>query len=639
MGEEDVVIWQGRSLVETPTYSVATVITVLVFVCFLFQRSIYRFGKVEENNSFAKCPVWLLRKCGELKWLEKTRRKALFVSLEKIKEELMLLGLISLLLAQCARWISEICVNSSLFSSKFYLCSEEDYGITQKVLFENPSPFLNESHTPPKRVTTQITHQCGEGREPFVSLEGLEQLHRFLFVLGITHVLYSCLTVGLAMSKIYSWRKWENQTNLVADGNLQDIPLMILVVWQSNDSETFVGIGIITLTEYMMSNGHTISKETAHRKTSLCFFRQFKSSIKKSDYLALRLGFITKHKLPISYDFHKYMVRSMEDEFHGILGISWPLWGYAIICIFVNIHGLNIYFWLSFIPAILVMLVGTKLQHVVSTLALEIGEQTGPSIGNQVKPRDGLFWFGKPDISLRLIQFIIFQNAFEMATFIWSLVVGIQEKIVLHEKPFHDNRSVSFWATVASENLVAVSIDSELQTRDDLLNREQVLVQIWCSYSTVPLNVIITQMGSRFRKALVAESVRDSLHSWCKRVKERSKRDSAALSVATRSVCSLDTTIDEQDEITVASGTLSRSSSLGSLNEVTVAPPHEQEEAEEDAETSNPHQDHHQLSLRIEEYLNDTTSQPPPIIDEEDDDMGDEEGSRAETLIELFQRT
>lgn len=565
-------IWQGRSLVETPTYSVATVITVLVFVCFLFQRSIYRFGN----------------------WLEKTRRKALFVSLEKIKEELMLLGLISLLLAQCARWISEICVNSSLFSSKFYLCSEEDYGSTQKVLFENPSPFLNESHTPPKRVTTQITHQCGEGREPFVSLEGLEQLHRFLFVLGITHVLYSCLTVGLAMSKIYSWRKWENQTNLVADGNLQAKKNKVM-----RRQSTFV----FHHTSHPWSRSRVLI-------WMLCFFRQFKSSIKKSDYLALRLGFITKHKLPISYDFHKYMVRSMEDEFHGILGISWPLWGYAIICIFVNIHGLNIYFWLSFIPAILAMLVGTKLQHVVSTLALEIGEQTGPSIGNQVKPRDGLFWFGKPDISLRLIQFIIFQNAFEMATFIWSLWGFKKRSCFMKNHPMIIARLAS-----------------------------GVLVQIWCSYSTVPLNVIITQMGSRFRKALVAESVRDSLHSWCKRVKERSKRDSAALSVATRSVCSLDTTIDEQDEITVASGTLSPSSSLGSLNEVTVALPHEQEEAEEDAETSNPHQDHHQLSLRIEEYLNDTKSQPPPIIDEEDDDLGDEEGSRAETLIELFQRT
>lgn len=43
-----------------------------------------------------------------------------------------------------------------------------------------------------------------QGHEPFVSYEGLEQLHRFLFVLGITHVLYSFLAVGLAMSKVQS---------------------------------------------------------------------------------------------------------------------------------------------------------------------------------------------------------------------------------------------------------------------------------------------------------------------------------------------------------------------------------------------------------------------------------------------------
>lgn len=37
---------EGRSLAETPTYSVASVVTVLVFVCFLVERAIYRFGKV-----------------------------------------------------------------------------------------------------------------------------------------------------------------------------------------------------------------------------------------------------------------------------------------------------------------------------------------------------------------------------------------------------------------------------------------------------------------------------------------------------------------------------------------------------------------------------------------------------------------
>ncbi|KAK9214299.1 hypothetical protein WN944_006294 [Citrus x changshan-huyou] len=316
-------------------------------------------------------------------------------------------------------------VNFCLFSCstgnlQIWKVVEDDNGIHQKMLSKSSFLFLNESDVPPNGIiNNHKSHQCGEGHEPFVSLEGLEQLHRFLFVLGITHVLYSCLAVGLAMSK-------------------------------------------------------------------LCFLRQFKSSIRKSDYLAQRLGFLTKHKRPLSYNFHNYIVRSMEDEFHGILGISYPLWGYAILCIFVNIHGLNIYFWLSFIPAILVMVVGTKLQHVVSSLALEIMEQTGPSVRTQVKPRDDLFWFRKPEILLRLIQFIIFQNTFEMATFIWSLflsvvyiircfgpckchklllsvcLVGISGQVMLHEKPLHDHYSANLWFDVYVEVLQLVHLSDAL---------------------------------------------------------------------------------------------------------------------------------------------------------------------------------
>lgn len=337
----------------------------------------------------------------------------------------------------------------------------------------------------------------------------------------------------------------------------------------------------------------------------LCFVRQFGSSIQKSDYLALRLGFITNHKLPLSYNFHKYMVRSMEDEFHGIVGISWPLWGYAIVCIFINIHGLNIYFWLSFIPAILVMLVGTKLQHIVSSLALEVEEQKGTSVGNQVKPRDNLFWFGKPEILLRLIQFISFQNAFEMATYIWSLW-GFKH----HRSCFMKNHM-----------LIIVRLVSG------------VVVQFWCSYSTVPLNVIITQMGSRCKKALIAESVRESLHSWCKRVKERSKQSHAGTA---RSVCSLESVIDEREETTtVASGTVSRSSSVASLNQVNL-------ELNGGAQAVSPIPDPNQLeySFRISKYLSksssSSSSESPSNC--EDANTADRE-CETETLFQLFQKT
>lgn len=137
-------------------------------------------------------------------------------------------------------------------------------------------------------------------------------------------------------------------------------------------------------------------------------------------------------------------------------------------------------------------------------------------------------------------------------------------------------------------------------------------------------------MGSRFKKALVAESVRESLHSWCKRVKERSKRDSLH-SHTTRSVCSLDTTIDEGDEITIASGTLSRSSSLGSLNQVTVVSTEQPQVA---LQTS-----------RVEEYLSETlsinnASELPANGEEEEDTRNNAvEEQKVQTLLELFQNT
>ncbi|XP_058087460.1 MLO-like protein 4 [Magnolia sinica] len=473
---------EQRSLAETPTWSVATVTTVMVAVCFVVERSIYWFGK----------------------WLRKTRRKAVLASLEKIKEELMLLGLISLMLGQCARWISEICVESSLFSSQFYPCLEDDFASTNNILGTG-SDSSNRT-TIPQRQPGPSPHHCSKGHEPFVSYESLKQLHRFLFLLGITHVLYSCITVVLSMIKIYSWRKWENQANPLSDEYLQVRRNMFM-----KRQSTFV----------FHHTSHPWSKN--------------------------KILIWMNHKLPLSYNFHKYMVRSMEDEFHKIVGISWPLWIYAILCIFVNVHGLNVYFWLSFIPAILVMLVGTKLQHVVAQLALEIVEATGPFAGSQLKPRDDLFWSRKPELLLWLIQFISFQNAFETATFIWALWrIEVQS------------------CFMKNHLMVSIRLVSGI------------LIQFWCSYSTVPLNVIVTQMGSKFKKALIAESVRDSLHSWCKRVKDISKRDGT-----TRSVCSLESTIDERDEIiTVVSGTLSRCSSIAThrsfslkqLDEVHIEP-------------------------------------------------------------------
>lgn len=57
----------------------------------------------------------------------------------------------------------------------------------------------------------------------------------------------------------------------------------------------------------------------------------------------------------------------------------------------------------------LVLLVGTKLQHVIATLAIENAGITGFFAEAKLRPRDDLFWFKKPELLLSLIHFILFQ--------------------------------------------------------------------------------------------------------------------------------------------------------------------------------------------------------------------------------------
>ncbi|KAG6490156.1 hypothetical protein ZIOFF_051441 [Zingiber officinale] len=60
---------------------------------------------------------------------------------------------------------------------------------------------------------------------------------------------------------------------------------------------------------------------SSHHIMQTCFFRQFGKSVVRVDYLTLRQGFILNHNLTPRYDFHSYMIRSMEEEFKRIVGV------------------------------------------------------------------------------------------------------------------------------------------------------------------------------------------------------------------------------------------------------------------------------------------------------------------------------
>ncbi|XP_027343591.1 MLO-like protein 11 [Abrus precatorius] len=486
-------VQETRSLALTPTWSVATVLTIFVAVSLLVERSIHRLSN----------------------WLRKTNRKPLLAALEKMKEELMLLGFISLLLTATSRMIADICIPSKFYNSAFAPCTrseideeiEENDSQERKLLIVSAYPHLF------RRMLDGInTSSCKEGYEPFVSYEGLEQLHRFIFVMAVTHISYSCLTMLLAIVKIHSWRVWEDEAHMDQHDSLSEVTRELTMRRQSTFVKSHPSNPLVRNSSFMWVT---------------CFFRQFGRSVVRADYLTLRKGFIMNHNLSLKYDFHSYMVRSMEEEFQRIVGVSGPLWGFVVAFMLFNIKGSNLYFWIAIIPISLVLLVGTKLQHVIATLALENAGITGFFQEAKLKPRDELFWFNKPELLLSLIHFILFQNAFELASFFW------------------------FWWQFGYNSCFI---------RNHLLLYLRLILgfsgQFLCSYSTLPLYALVTQMGTNYKAALIPQRIRETIHGWGKAARRKRRHgmftDDSTIHTDTSTVLS----IEEDDQIIDTPGDL-----------------------------------------------------------------------------------
>ncbi|KAL9668261.1 hypothetical protein QQ045_002640 [Rhodiola kirilowii] len=433
-------------------------------------------------------------------WLRKTNRKPLLEALEKMKEELMLLGFISLLLTATSSTISNICIPSKYYDSVFAPCSKSDVKEEHEDNSSTDRKLLMASGHSFRRLLNSLDQKtCKEGHEPFVSYEGLEQLHRFIFIMAVTHVSYSCLTMLLAIVKVHTWRVWEEEAHIDRHDSLAELTREMTMKRQS------------TFAKFHSSNAFAKNKFLIW---VTCFFRQFGVSVVRTDYLILRNGFILNHNLALKYDFHSYMIRSMEEEFQKIVGVSAPLWGFVVVFMLFNIKGSNLYFWIAIIPITLVLFVGAKLQHVIATLALE-NAALGLFPGTKLRPRDDLFWFKKPELLLWLIHFILFQNAFELASFFW------------------------FWwqfgySSCFIENHMLVYLRLILGFAGQFL----------CSYSTLPLYALVTQMGTNYKAALIPQRIRETLHGWGKTARRKRRLgmydDSTTVRTDTSTVVSLE---------------------------------------------------------------------------------------------------
>ncbi|XP_049378872.1 MLO-like protein 2 [Solanum stenotomum] len=461
----------GRSLEQTPTWAVAVVCFALVAISIVIEFIIHLIGK----------------------WLKSKHKRALYEALEKIKAELMLLGFISLLLTVGQDPISNICVSEKI-ASTWHPCSKQKEAEMNKYisgdLEGHRRRLLIADDGGVRRVLAAAgTDKCADkGKVAFVSADGIHQLHIFIFVLAIFHVFYCVTTLALGRAKMSRWKTWEKETR-TAEYQF------------SHDPERF---------RFARDTSFGRRHLSFWTKNSVllwivCFFRQFVRSVPKVDYLTLRHGFITAHLAPqshINFDFQKYIKRSLEEDFKVVVSISPPIWFLAVLFLLFNTHGWYSYLWLPFIPLLVILLVGTKLQVIITKMGLRIQERGEVVKGVPVvQPGDDLFWFNRPRLLLFLINFVLFQNAFQLAFFAWTCYeFGLKSC-------FHDH------------------------TEDIVIRMTMgVLIQILCSYVTLPLYALVTQMGSTMKPTIFNERVATALRKWHhsakKHIKEINKQHS-----------------------------------------------------------------------------------------------------------------
>uniref|UniRef100_A0A7N0T4Y9 MLO-like protein n=1 Tax=Kalanchoe fedtschenkoi TaxID=63787 RepID=A0A7N0T4Y9_KALFE len=239
---------ESKSFEHTSTWVVAIVCTVIVLLSIVAGRGLHSLGK----------------------FLKHRNQDALFEALQKLKEELMILGFISLLLTVTQRVISKICIPGR-YVNLMLPC--KDHGEDSSTETPASARRLLESET----AGAASGHCAAKNMVPMLSVEAVHQLHIFIFVLAVVHVIFCVTTMALGRARIQQWRHWENA---IRGSNARKPSAKQNNVHAHHHYEFFKERAAGYWRKYVLFGWMR------------SFFKQFYGSVTKADYFALRQGFI-----------------------------------------------------------------------------------------------------------------------------------------------------------------------------------------------------------------------------------------------------------------------------------------------------------------------------------------------------------
>ncbi|XP_021297389.1 MLO-like protein 12 isoform X2 [Herrania umbratica] len=444
---------RGNSLEHTPTWAVSLVCLFIFLISFTIETVLHYLTKL----------------------LKRRKRKSLDRALAKIKTEMMKMGFISFLLAISEAPISKICVSEAIANSHLPCKDPEEFN-EPALSTENQIPGSPESITTLSVEYDEQESFCeAKGMVSLISREGVMQLNIFISVLAVFHILYCVLTMSLGLVKMKRWKTWEEETRSL-EYQIANDPMRFRLTRQTSFGQRHLKL---------WSNHFLL-------------LWPFSGSASKADYFTLRNAFILANVGEGSnFNFQKFLGRAFDDDFERVVGIRFWIWIVSILFIFFNAHRFYNHYWLPFLPLVIILVVGAKLQVIITKMCVESHKNSSIIRGSfHVKPSDELFWFGRPKWLLHLLQLVLIQNSFQLAFFAWTLYeYGLRSCF--------DQGTEDF----------AIRIVMGAFT------------QLLCGYLTLPLYTLVAQMGSSMNSAIFTESVARGLKHWHHKAKVSLARD------------------------------------------------------------------------------------------------------------------
>eukprot|EP00210_Caulerpa_lentillifera_P009490 g9050.t1 len=240
-------------------------------------------------------------------------KRGLRHTVHHIQEELLALGVISLLLIVSEDYLLRICVHNDDYKSEY---NEAD-----------SSYDTNDKDSGHRRLLAGGDSECSDSDEPFWSAQTIHQTHIFIFLIAIVHVLYATVSFLLCSWRLHRWKRYDQSASL--------------------RSKTLEG-------------SRMMYGRNAFEYWFWSFWAQFSPAVDELLYVAMRHQFLERMDLHDDFVFHTFLQTTMVDEFAIVVHTDWQMWVVAAIWILVP----KLLLVTTILSVLIVLLVGTKLELV-----------------------------------------------------------------------------------------------------------------------------------------------------------------------------------------------------------------------------------------------------------------------------------